>query len=403
MNFSDRSMSLKDSPIRKYSDRVAELRESGVDVIPLNIGQPDIPTPHDFLEAVRHYDVDVLEYQNSRGMKRTLETMQLYLHNYGLDFDLNQMCITNGASEALNFSMSITCNPGDYILMIEPFYTAYNSIANSQGVKILPVTSHASDGFKMPSLEKFEEVIEKSGVKDRLRAVLLSSPSNPTGRVYTLEEMKILVELVDKYDLWLIADEVYREFNYTKRAFHSFAEFKSIEDKVILVDSISKKYSACGARIGSLTSKNMEFNDKALKMCQTRLCVSTLDQIGAGAMDVVDDQYVEDNRKVYRERRDALQKRLEALEGVIAPMPEGAFYIVIQLPIEDADDFVNWTLENIRVNNKTVLMTPAESFYATQGLGKNEVRLSYCLNVDRLMEAMDILEIAINEYVGIKK
>lgn len=403
MNFSDRSKSLIGSPIRKYSDRVAELREEGVDVIPLNIGQPDIPTPHDFLEAVRCYDVDVLAYQNSRGMKRTLETMQLYLHNYGLDFDLKEMCITNGASEALNFSMCITCNPGDYILTIEPFYTAYNSIAKSQGVNILPVTSHAADGFRIPPLEYFDKVIEESGVKNRLRALLLSSPSNPTGRVYDLEEMETLVELVDKYDLWLIADEVYREFNYTSRPFHSFAEFEKIRDKVILVDSISKKYSACGARIGSLTSKNKEFNDKALKMCQTRLCVSTLDQIGAGAMDVVDDQYVEDNRKTYRERRDALQERLSRLEGVIAPKPEGAFYIVIQLPLDDADDFVNWTLENVRVNNKTVLMTPAESFYATPGLGKNEVRLSYCLDVHRLMEAMDILEIAIKTYPKMKK
>ncbi len=400
MKFSERSETLQASPIRKFADTVSAVEAEGVKVIPLNIGQPDIETPADFLEAVRSYDVDVLAYQNSRGMTHTLQTTQLYLHNYGLDFDLNELCITNGASEALSFSVTLTCNPGDYILAMEPYYTSYNSIAQAQGVRILPMTTRAEDGFRVPPQEQWEAMIEQSGVKDRIRAFIISSPANPTGRVYTKEEMDTIVAIVKKYDLWLIADEVYREFNYTDRPFHSFAEEDSIADRVILVDSISKKYSACGARIGSIATHNPTFNERVLRMCQMRLCVSTLDQIGAAAMDNVDDAYVERNRRIYKERRDALRERLNRMEGIIAPEPEGAFYIVVKIPVDNAEDFVNWTLQNVRVNNKTVLMTPAESFYGTPGLGRDELRLSYCVSTDVLMEAMDIFEEALKRYPG---
>lgn len=403
MKFSQRSDTLQESPIRKFADAMARVEAEGVEVIPMNIGQPDIPTPPDFLEAVRHYDVDVLAYQNSRGMQRTLETVQLYLHNYGLDFDLDEICITNGASEGLSFAISLVCDPGDTLLAMEPFYTNYNSIAAVQAVNIWPITTRAEDGFCVPSLAQWEASIAASGKRDRMKALILSSPANPTGRVYTEEEMHILIELAKKYNLWIIADEVYREFNYTSRPFHSFAEYEDIRDRVILVDSISKKYSACGARIGSLASKNKEFNAKALKMCQVRLCVSTLDQIGAGAMDIVDDAYVERNRRTYRRRRDALRERLEHMEGIVAPEPEGAFYVIAKLPVEDAEDFVRWTLENVRVNSKTLLMTPAASFYATPGLGRDEVRLSYCVRTELLLEAMDILEVALKRYPGRRK
>lgn len=377
-----------------------QLKDEGVDVIPLNIGQPDIPTPPDFLEAVRAYDVDVLAYQNSRGMKRTLETTQLYLHNYGLEFDIDEICITNGASEGLSIAMTVLCNPGDALLAMEPFYTSYNAIAQAQEVDIVPVRTYAENGFVVPPLEAWDAAIAASGKRDKLRAFLLSSPANPTGRVYSEEEMHIIMDVVKKYDLWIIADEVYREFNYTDRPFHSFAEYPEVADRTILVDSISKKYSACGARIGSLASKNKAFNDYALKLCQARLCVSTLDQIGAGAMDNVDDAYVERNRHVYKRRRDALRKRLNALDGVVAPEPEGAFYIVIKLPVDDAEKFSLWMLQHFRKDGKTLLMTPAASFYATPNTGLDEVRISYCVAEERLMEAMDILEEALQVYPG---
>ncbi|MDD7593423.1 MAG: pyridoxal phosphate-dependent aminotransferase [Peptoniphilaceae bacterium] len=402
MEFSRRIQNLQASPIRKFIPMVDRVEAEGVDVIRLNIGQPDIPTPPDFLEAVRAYDVDVLEYQNSRGMKRTLETTQLYLHNYGLDFDLDEICITNGASEGIAMAVTVLCNPGDAILAMEPFYTSYNAFAQAQEVEIVPVRTYAEDGFVVPPLEAWDAAIEASGKKDKLRAFLLSSPANPTGRVYSEDEMRIIMQVVQKYDLWLIADEVYREFNYTDRPFHSFAEYPEIADRTILVDSISKKYSACGARIGSLASKNKAFNDYVLKLCQSRLCVSTLDQIGAGAMDNVDDAYVEHNRKVYKQRRDALRKRLNQLDGVVAPEPEGAFYIVIKLPVDNAETFILWMLEHFRKDGKTLLMTPAAAFYATPDMGLDEVRVSYCVAEERLMEAMDILEEALKAYPGRK-
>ncbi|MDD7542902.1 MAG: pyridoxal phosphate-dependent aminotransferase [Peptoniphilaceae bacterium] len=400
MKFSNRVSALQESPIRKFGPMARETEEQGVEVIHLNIGQPDIPTPHDFLEAVRRFDVDVLAYQDSRGMKRTLETMQLYLHNYGLDFDLDEICITNGASEGLSFTMTILCDPGDSILCVEPFYTNYNSMAQAQGINIVTVTARAEDGFRIPSKEEIRKTIRSMETPSRLKAILLSSPANPTGRVYTREEMQTLVDIAVEQDLWIMADEVYREFNYTDRPFYSFMEFEEVRDRVILIDSISKKYSACGARIGSISSKNARFNAEIMKLCQMRLSVSTLDQIGAGAMDVVDDEYVYKNRRIYRERRNALQRRLNALEGVIAPVPEGAFYNIIKLPVENAEEFTKWTLQNVRVHNATVLMTPAESFYRTPGLGRDEVRISYCVSTEKIEQAMDILQKALEEYPG---
>lgn len=393
MNFSKRARSMIASPIRKLIPYADAVRKEGVHVIPLNIGQPDIPTPPDFLEAVRHYDVSVLEYANSQGMKKALETTQLYLHNYGLDFSIDELLITTGASEGLNFSLACICDPGDALIVLEPFYTNYRSLAEAQGIHLHPVTTYARNNFSVPDAETLERAYDKS-----VRGILLSSPSNPTGRVYTLEEMQRLVDFAEHHKLFIIADEVYREFNYTDRPFYSFAQFPAIEQQVILLDSISKKYSACGARIGSIASKNHEFLRHALKMAQARLAVSTLDQIGAGAMDIVDDQYVIDNRLTYKKRRNVLQARLSRMQGVLAPLPEGAFYNIIQLPVPDAEEFILWTLNNIRINNHTVLLTPAETFYSTPGLGKNEVRVSYCVGVEKIELAMDILEKALREY-----
>lgn len=395
MKFSKRIESMIASPIRKLVPLADAVRAEGIEVIPLNIGQPDIPTPPDFLAAVRHFDVSVLEYANSRGMKRALETTQLYLHNYGIDFEIEELLITNGASEGLAFTFAALLDPGDSVFVVEPFYTNYLSIAESQSVGLRSVTSYAENGFVMPPIEEFEKNYD-----DSVKAILLSSPCNPTGRVYTREELQIIVDFALRHDLAIIADEVYREFNYTNRPFVSFMQFDEVRDRVILLDSISKKYSACGARIGSIASKNREFMDHVLKLAQARLSVSTLDQIGAGAMDIVDDQYVIDNRITYKKRRDVLQRRLERLKGVVAPTPEGAFYNIIRLPVDDAERFIIWTLQNIRVDGRTVLLTPAESFYSTPGMGKNEVRVSYCVSEERIEQAMDVLEKALEEYPG---
>lgn len=398
MKYSKHITNMVASPIRKLIPYAEAVEAKGTEVIHLNIGQPDIRTPHNFLDAVRAVDISVLEYANSRGIQKTLETTQLYLHNYGIDFDLDELVITNGASEALSFLFSALCDPGDAILLIEPFYANYKSIAQVQSIEIVPVTTTADNHFRIPSLDAFEAVHD-----DRIRAVLLSSPSNPTGRVYTREELQTIVDYCKKHDLFLIADEVYREFNFTDRPFVSFSSFAGFDQNLILVDSISKKYSACGARIGSIASKNKELMGHVMKLCQTRLSVSTLDQIGAGAMDLVDDAYVEENRTTYKKRRDVLQERLEKLPGVIAPVPEGAFYNILKLPVADAEDFVIWTLQNVEVDGYTVLLTPAESFYETPGLGKNEIRISYCVNEEKINHAMDVLELALKTYPKILK
>lgn len=398
MNFSNRSLNIQDSPIRKFGPAVAQIKKDGVSVVNLNIGQPDIETPKEFFEAVRKYETKVLSYQDSRGMDQTIEATQNYWKKYGMEYEKAEIVITNGASEALTFAMNVLCDAGDAILSVEPFYTSYNGITQEHAIDVIAATTYAEDNFSIPPLKVWDELIETSGKKDKIRALLLSSPSNPTGRVYTDEEMQIIVDLVQKYDIWLLADEVYREFNYTDRPFRSFTEFEEISDRTILIDSVSKKYSACGARIGAMASHNAGFNSLALKMCQYRLCASTLDQVGAAAMDKVPDSWVEKNRKIYEKRRDALLSRLKKMDGLVVPEAEGAFYIVIKLPVEDADDFTMWTLKNVRVNGRTVLMTPAEAFYATPGLGKDEVRLSYCVSVEDIEDGMDVLEEALKTY-----
>lgn len=393
MKFSKRIEAISASPIRRLSGYADAARQRGLKVIGLNIGQPDIATPQVFYDAISHYDVSVLEYAHSRGIQKTLETTQLYLHNYGLDFDLEEIVITNGASEALTFTMMALLDDGDEVLTIEPFYTNYDSFVKMVGGELVGLRTTIETGFAMPSKEAFE-----SKIGDKTRAILLSSPGNPTGRVYTKEEVETVVAVAKEHDLFIIADEVYREFNYTDRDFYSFGDYPEIADRVILIDSISKKYSACGARIGSIASKNTDFMNHILKLAQARLSVSTLDQIGAGAMDLVDDEYVYENRRIYKRRRDVLQDRLKNFQGVSALEPEGAFYTVIALPVEDAEDFIIWMVENIEIDGYTVLATPAASFYTEPGVGNNEIRLSYCVDEDMIHRAMDILEEALEKY-----
>lgn len=398
MKFSNRITHMTESPIRKLVPYADAAKAKGLEVIHLNIGQPDIETPHDFLEAVNAYDTSVLEYAPSQGMKRTLETVQLYLHNYGLDYDLSDILITNGASEAIMFSIMAICDAGDQIITFEPFYPNYTSFAQMADVELKAVTTRIEDGFRLPSkAEITKQITEKT------KAILLSSPGNPTGRVYAKEEIDLLVDIAKEYELFILADEVYREFNFTDREFISFATYPEIEQQVVLLDSISKKYSACGARIGSLTCKNKEFMRHVMKLAQARLSVSTLDQIGAGAMDIVDDEYVYENRRIYKHRRQILQDQLKDIPNITYTKPEGAFYTILGLPVEDAEDFIIWTIENIQVDGQTILLTPAESFYTTPGLGLNECRLSYCVNDQKLIQAMKILKKALESYPKIIK
>ena len=393
MKFSQRINKMKESPIRKLAPYEKAAKDKGLDVIHLNIGQPDIETPHDFLDAVNAYDVSVLEYAPSQGMERTLETVQLYLHNYGLEYALSDLIITSGASEGILFSILAICDPGDEILTFEPFYPNYTSFTQMADVELKAVATSIEDGFKLPDRE-----IIISHINERTKSILISSPGNPTGRVYTKEEIDRLVSIAKEFDLFILADEVYREFNFTDREFISFASYPQIEQQVVLIDSISKKYSACGARIGSLACKNKEFMTHVMKLAQARLSVSTLDQIGAGAMDIVDDEYVYENRRIYKHRRQVLHQELEKIPNITYSMPEGAFYTIIGLPVDNAEEFIIWTLQNIEIGGQTILLTPAAAFYSTEGLGENECRLSYCVNDQKLIQAIAILKLALEKY-----
>ena len=286
---------------------------------------------------------------------------------------------------------------GDEVITMEPFYTNYTSFVEMIGGKLVAIETNIEDNFKIPDIEKWEEKIS-----DKTKAILVCSPSNPTGRVYRKEELDIIVELALKYDLFIISDEVYREFNYTDLPFISFADYENIQDNVILLDSMSKKYSQCGARIGSIASKNKEMMDNILKLCQARLAVSTLDQIGAGAMDIVDDEYVYENRRIYKRRRDVLGDRLKKIDNISSSNPEGAFYTMVRLPVDDAEKFSIWTVENVEVDGYTILLTPAEAFYKTKNKGKNEVRISYCIDEKLINKGIDVLEKALKEYPDLK-
>jgi aspartate aminotransferase len=310
-----------------------------------------------------------------------------------MDFEKDEILITNGGSEALLFALIATCDAGDEVLVPEPFYTNYNGFSLPVGVNVSPITTHAENGFALPSKEEIENLIT-----DQTKAIMLSNPGNPTGVIYTDEEVNRIADLAIEHDLYIIADEVYREFVYDDFDYTSFGNIEKVKDRVIIVDSISKRYSACGARIGSFASKNKDLVKGVLKLCQSRLCVPTLEQIGATELYKVDQSYFIDVNTEYKKRRDIVFNALDAMDGVICKKPHGAFYIIAKLPVEDAEDFVIWMLKEFSDNNETVMFAPAEGFYATEGLGKDEIRIAYILNEKDLKRSMELLEMGLKEY-----
>lgn len=393
MEFSRRIISMQQSPIRKLVPYAEEAKQKGKKVYHLNIGQPDIPTPDVFWEAIKNYDEDVLAYSFSQGIPELRNSFSKYYKMHNMDFDPEDILITNGGSEALLFSLIATCNYEDEVLIPEPFYTNYNGFGNSAGIKVKPITTKAENGFHLPPKKEIEKLIT-----NKTKAILLSNPSNPTGTVYNREEIFMLRDIAKKYDLFIIADEVYREFIYDGLEYMSFAHLNDIKDRVIITDSISKRYSACGARIGCIASKNKELLKQILKLCQSRLCVATIEQIGASALINVQDKYFKEVSEEYKKRRDIVYEALSKMDGVVCEKPHGAFYVIAKLPVIDAEDFVIWLLREFDVDNETVMMAPAEGFYATKGLGKDEVRISYVLNTEDLLKAMKILEKALKIY-----
>lgn len=397
-NFSNRVTAMQASPIRKLVPFATAAKADGVKVYHLNIGQPDIKTPRGFFDAVKNFDDEVLEYAVSQGIPELIEALQDYYKTYDMHFDKDELLITNGGSEALLFAMMATCDPGDKLLIPEPFYTNYNGFGQCVNVGVAPITTKAENGFHLPSKE---EILSK--IDDKVKAILLSNPGNPTGAIYSKEELEMIAEIAIEKDLWIISDEVYREFVYDGLEYTSFGNLKQVEDRVIIIDSVSKRYSACGARIGSIASKNKDLIAQIMKLCQGRLCVPTLEQIGAVELYKTPVSYFKEVNDEYRKRRDVLYSELMKVDGVICEKPTGAFYVVAKLPVDNAEDFVKWMLTEFRVDNETVMATPAEGFYATPGLGRDEIRLAYILKEEDLRKAAKILKEGLEAYVKLNK
>ena len=398
MRYSERITTMQSSPIRKLAHIASSAKAKGIKIYHLNIGQPDIKTPKVFFEAVKNFNNEVLEYAVSPGLPELISSLQQYYTTYNMDFESDEILVTNGGSEALLFALMATCDPKDNILVPEPFYSNYNGFSQSINVNITPITTKAEEGFHLPSKEKIQSLITS-----KTKAILISNPGNPTGTVYTKKELYMISEIAKENDLWIISDEVYREFVYDGLEYTSFGNIKEVEDRVIIIDSVSKRYSACGARIGSIASKDKTLIAEILKLCQGRLCVSTLDQVGSVELYNTPSSYFTEVNNEYKNRRDVLYNELIKVKGVICKKPAGAFYIVAKLPIENAEDFVIWMLTDFNKDGETVMACPAEDFYATPGLGRDEIRLAYVLKEDDLHKAAIILKEGLEKYLELKK
>ena len=395
MKFSKRITSMQSSPIRRLVPYAEAAKSEGKKVYHLNIGQPDIVTPPGFLESIKKFAEDVIAYSSSHGSYELIDAMIDYYEGFDINLERKNLIVTNGGSEALSFALMATCDPDDEVLVPEPFYANYNAFASSVNVKLVPITTKAMEGFHLPSKA---EILKK--ITPLTRAILFSNPGNPTGVIYTKEEMDMIADIALEKEIYVIADEVYREFVYDGLKYTSFGNIKRLEDRVIIVDSISKRYSACGARIGCILSKNKELMAQTMKLAQGRLCVPTLEQVGAVALYKTPKSYLEEVNKEYQARRDILISKVREMPGVICEEPKGAFYVVAKLPVDDAEKFVIWMLKDFHIDNETVMMAPAEGFYATPGLGRDEVRLAYVLKKEDLSRAMDILKAGLEAYPG---
>ena len=395
MHFSDRVKAMQTSPIRRLIPFADEAKSKGKKVYHLNIGQPDIKTPDEYFEAIRNFKVETVAYATSQGNNDLRDAVSAYYKSWDIPYERDDIYVTNGGSEALWFAVMTICDPGDELLVPEPFYANYNAFAQSSLARLVPIPTRAEEGFHLPPIEAIEKL-----VTPRTRALWFSNPGNPTGAVYTPAELEMLAGLAKKHDLYLIADEVYREFTYDGDKFTSFASFPDIRDRVIMIDSVSKRFSACGARIGCIAIKNKDFMAQVLKLCQARLCVSTLEQVGATALYATPKSYLEEVNREYKTRRDTRYKALKEIDGVICEEPKGAFYIMVKFPVDDCEKFIIWMLQNFDVNGETTMGAPGSGFYATPGRGKDEMRLAYVLKTEDLIKSGNILKQAVAAYPG---
>ena len=394
-HISEKAQIVPASPIRKLVPFAEAAKKSGKTVYHLNIGQPDIQTPDAALEAIHNFDDKVLEYSHSAGIESYRIKLSASYKAQGIPVEVEDILITTGGSEALIFAMLCTCNPGDEVIIPEPFYANYNSFAVTAGVRVVPVTSNIENGFALPAMEEIE-----AKITPRTKGIVICNPGNPTGYLYSKAELEALAAIVKKHDLFLYADEVYREFCYDGAQPHSVLNLPGLEEHVLMIDSVSKRYSMCGARIGALISKHKEVMAAALKFGQARLSPPTIDQVAAEAALATPQSYFDEVVDEYVARRNIMVDGLNAIPGVFCPKPKGAFYCVARFPVDDAEKFCQWLLESFSFEGQTVMMAPANGFYSTPGAGKNEARIAYVLNQDSLRKAVDCLRVALEEYPG---
>jgi len=393
MELSKRALEIQASPIRKLMPYAVDAKARGIKVYHLNIGQPDIPTPQEMIDVYHNFSDKVLAYGPSQGLEVYREGLVKYYQHQGIELKTNDIIITTAGSEAITFAMMVVGEVGDEIIVPEPFYTNYNGFATMAGINLTPLTTYAETGFALPDDKTIEALINP-----KTKAIMLCNPGNPTGTVYSKAELFRIAAIAKKHDIFLISDEVYREFIYDGKVHTSIMEVPDFAENAILVDSVSKRYSACGARIGCIVSKNKALMDAVLKFAQARLCPPTVDQLAANACVYLKDEYFEQLKEEYQARRDLVMSELEQIPGIVCKKPEGAFYIVAKLPIEDAEHFIIWLLKEYQLNNETVMAAPAEGFYATPGLGRNELRLAYILCKEDLKKAMHIFRSGLAEY-----
>ena len=395
LTISEKAKSMPASPIRKLVPYADAAKKRGVKVYHLNIGQPDICSPNEALDAVKLNRLELVEYPHSAGIPSYRTGLAKYYQNIGINITPDEINITTGGSEALAIALAVTCNPDDEVIVMEPFYTNYNSFAIQNNVKLVPITTDIDNGFTLPAIEEFEKKITP-----KTKGIIICNPGNPTGVLYSKESMLKLGEIAKKHGLYIFSDEVYREFVYTDEPHFSAMHISGLEQNVILIDSVSKRYSLCGVRIGAIVSKNKEVMTAVLRFAQARLCSPAYGQIAAEGALATPQSYFDMVRDEYMHRRDILVEALNKMEGVKCPMPMGAFYVIAELPVDDSDKFAQWLLEEFNYESQTVMVAPAAGFYATPGKGTNQVRIACVLKEEDLRGAMKCLDVALKQYPG---
>ncbi len=395
MRFSQKARQCEQSPMRKFHPYAVAAQAQGKKIYHLNIGQPDIETPKAYFEALASFHEPVVRYAPSPGIPSLLQAVENYYENLGLRYKQEDILITTGGSEALLITMLCLLDPGDEVIVAEPYYPNYAAFIGAAGGVIRPITTSVEEGYFYAQKERIEPLIN-----EKTRAILITNPGNPTGTILSHPQMRMLADLAKEHGLFLIADEVYREFDYRDGEVNSFGEMDDAAENVILIDSVSKRFSACGTRIGCLISRNKEFMGHALKYCQSRLAVATIDQVAAAALYSVPADYFRQVREEYRRRRDTVVRKLQKIPGVTCACPEGAFYLMARLPVDNAEKFQLWLLESFSDHNETVMFAPGGSFYATPGKGTDEIRIAYILKQEDLERAMDLLQLGLEQYPG---